>query len=126
MTGEPPLVEYRDATLFVASWVARRPPRQGLVPRRGRGQGPGPKAPRDCGSPGYVLALSRACPRAGGRAAVVTKASAGKGEKRMTLGSPRCPACGSLFVVPPSPWDHRPLWRCQECGAAWLAPEEGS
>jgi uncharacterized Zn finger protein len=52
---------------------------------------------------------------------VVTKATAGKGEKRMTLGSPRCPACGSLFVVPPSLWDRRPLWRCEECGAVWLA-----
>jgi ribosomal protein L37AE/L43A len=38
------------------------------------------------------------------------------------LDGPRCPACGSTFVVRPSPWDTRQLWRCERCGAVWTAP----
>ena len=43
---------------------------------------------------------------------------------RTGLGGPRCPNCGSTFVVRPSPWDTRQLWRCEHCGAAWTAPDE--
>ena len=42
----------------------------------------------------------------------------------MGLASPKCPNCGSTFVVRPSPWDMRQLWRCEHCGAAWKSPFE--
>ena len=43
---------------------------------------------------------------------------------QVALDGPRCPNCGSTFVVRPSTWDMRQLWRCERCGAAWTAPTE--
>ena len=43
----------------------------------------------------------------------------------MALDPARCPHCGSGFVLVPSPWDARQLWRCERCGAVWTAPPEG-